>query len=124
MPIKLLSNYSTFAVLSGKRLASTKSNVNIGNQMKILNNDKKYQQVLELFDQFNEKNISQCSNWIIIQALKACTEIRDVQGGLKIHNLISSRLKYDPYVLPSLIHFYSKCIEKPTKFRPQEFTLY
>ena len=58
----------------------------------------------------NEKNINQCSNWTIIQTLKACTERRDAQRGLKIHNLISSRLKYDPYVLPSLIHFYSKFI--------------
>ncbi|CAF5047829.1 unnamed protein product, partial [Rotaria sp. Silwood1] len=49
------------------------------------------------------------SNWIIIQTLKACSELRDIQRGSNIHNLVSSRLKHDPYILPSLIHFYRKC---------------
>ncbi|CAF4030193.1 unnamed protein product, partial [Rotaria magnacalcarata] len=103
----LVNNYLRFVLLAGRRLASTQSNVNIGDQIKILNDNKQYKKVLELFDEFNEKTIDKCSNWIIIQALKACTQICDVQRGLKIHNLISSRLKRDPYVLPSLIHFYS-----------------
>ncbi|CAF4691069.1 unnamed protein product, partial [Rotaria magnacalcarata] len=102
----LVNNYLRFVLLAGRRLASTQSNVNIGDQIKILNDNKQYKKVLELFDEFNEKTIDKCSNWIIIQALKACTQICDVQRGLKIHNLISSRLKRDPYVLPSLIHFY------------------
>ncbi|CAF1686144.1 unnamed protein product, partial [Rotaria magnacalcarata] len=105
----LVNNYLRFVVLAGRRLASTQSNVNIGDQMKILNDNKQYKKALELFDEFNEKTIDKCSNWIIIQALKACTQICDVQRGLKIHNLISSRLKHDPYVLPSLIHFYMQC---------------
>ncbi|CAM4844162.1 unnamed protein product [Rotaria magnacalcarata] len=105
----LVNNYLRFVVLAGRRLASTQSNVNIGDQMKILNDNKQYKKALELFDEFNEKTIDKCSNWIIIQALKACTQICDVQRGLKIHNLISSRLKQDPYVLPSLIHFYMQC---------------
>ncbi|CAF2061646.1 unnamed protein product [Rotaria magnacalcarata] len=105
----LKNNYLTFVILAGRRLASTENNVNIGDQMKILNDNKQYKKVLELFDAFNEKNIDKCSNWIVIQALKACTQINDVQHGLKIHNLISSRLKHDPYILPSLIHFYMQC---------------
>ncbi|CAF1965204.1 unnamed protein product [Rotaria magnacalcarata] len=105
----LVNNYLRFVLLAGRRLASTQSNVNIGDQIKILNDNKQYKKVLELFDEFNEKTIDKCSNWIIIQALKACTQICDVQRGLKIHNLISSRLKRDPYVLPSLIHFYMQC---------------
>ncbi|CAF3470182.1 unnamed protein product [Rotaria socialis] len=105
----LINNYLRFVLLAGRRLASTQSNVNIGDQMKILNDNKQYKKALELFDEFNEKTIDKCSNWIIIQALKACTQICDVQRGLKIHNLISSRLKHDPYVLPSLIHFYMQC---------------
>ncbi|CAM4831443.1 unnamed protein product [Rotaria magnacalcarata] len=105
----LKNNYLRFLILAGRRLASTQSNVNIGDRMKILNDNKQYKKALELFDEFNEKTIDKCSNWIIIQALKACTQICDVQRGLKIHNLISSRLKQDPYVLPSLIHFYMQC---------------
>ncbi|CAF1078661.1 unnamed protein product [Rotaria magnacalcarata] len=105
----LVNNYLRFVLLAVRRLASIQSNVNIGDQMKILNDNKQYKKVLELFDEFNEKTIDKCSNWIIIQALKACTQICDVQRGLKIHNLISSRLKRDSYVLPSLIHFYMQC---------------
>ena len=110
-----MNNCLRFVILAGRRLASIQSNVNIGDQMKMLNDNKQYRKTLELFDAFNEKNIDKCSNWIIIHALKACTQISDVQRGLKIHNLISSRLKHDPYVLPSLIHFYSKFIEKKKK---------
>ncbi|CAF3495000.1 unnamed protein product [Rotaria socialis] len=110
----LINNYLRFVILAGRRLASTENNVDIGGRMKMLNDNKQHRKVLELFDAFNEKNIDKCSNWIIIQALKACTQIFDVQYGLKIHNLISSRLKHDPYVLPSLIHLYSKFIEKRT----------
>ncbi|CAM4947453.1 unnamed protein product [Rotaria socialis] len=105
----LINNYLRFVILAGRRLASTENNVDIGGRMKMLNDNKQHRKVLELFDAFNEKNIDKCSNWIIIQALKACTQICDVQYGLKIHNLISSRLKHDPYVLPSLIHLYMQC---------------
>ena len=108
----LTNNYLRFIRLTTKRLAATQSNVNIGDQMKILNDNRNYRKALELFDRFKEKNIDKCSNWMIIQALKACTEIRDVQRGCQIHNLVASRLKSDPYVLPSLIHFHSKFIEQ------------
>ncbi|CAF5186314.1 unnamed protein product [Rotaria magnacalcarata] len=104
----LITNYLRYVILVGRRLATTQSNVNIGDQMKMLNDNKQYTKALELFDTLSKQNIDKCSNWIIIQALKACTEINDVQHGSQIHNLISSRLKRDPYVLPSLIHFYMK----------------
>ncbi|CAF4655636.1 unnamed protein product [Rotaria magnacalcarata] len=111
----LINNYLKFVIPASRRLASTQTNDNIGARMKMLNDNKEYIKVLELFDTFNEKNINECSNWTIIQALKACTQTSDVQRGLKIHHLIWSRLKHDPYVLPSLIHFYSKFIEKYKK---------
>ncbi|CAM4770811.1 unnamed protein product [Rotaria magnacalcarata] len=105
----LINNYLKFVIPASRRLASTQTNDNIGARMKMLNDNKEYIKVLELFDTFNEKNINECSNWTIIQALKACTQTSDVQRGLKIHHLIWSRLKHDPYVLPSLIHFYMQC---------------
>ena len=110
----LVNNLLRLGIFVAKRSTSVQSKVNIGIQMKIFNDNKQFRKVLELFDKFNEKNINECSNWIIIQGLKACTEIGDIQYGLKIHNLISSRLSYDPYVLPSLINFYSMFIEFKT----------
>lgn len=115
MPKILINNYSKILILINKRFISTQSNVKLGDQMKILNVKKEYRKVLQLFDQFNENNIHQCSNWIVIQALTACTKSRDIHYGFKIHNLILSRLKQDSYVLPSLIHFYSKFIEQNNK---------
>ncbi|CAF5134708.1 unnamed protein product, partial [Rotaria sp. Silwood1] len=78
---------------------------NLGDRMKMLNDNKQYLQTLELIDK-HINNIEKCSNWTIIQTLKACSELRDIQRGSNIHNLVSSRLKHDPYILPSLIHFY------------------
>ncbi|CAF0979125.1 unnamed protein product [Rotaria sordida] len=109
---KLVNNRLSFAIFIAKRSAIIKSNANLGDQMKLLNNKKEFKKSLELFDKYKEKNnIEKCSNCIIIQVLKACTEIGDLKHGSNIHNLISPRLKYDPYVLPSLIHLYSKFIQ-------------
>ncbi|CAF3391185.1 unnamed protein product [Rotaria socialis] len=68
----------------------------------------------ELIDK-HKNNIDTCSNWVIIQALKACSELRDIQRGSSIPNLVSSRLKHGPYIFPSLIHFYSYIRNKQAK---------
>ncbi|CAF1283904.1 unnamed protein product, partial [Rotaria sordida] len=39
-------------------------------------------------------------------ALKACAQVRDLQRGMIIHRLISSRIKTDCYISTSLIHLY------------------
>ncbi|CAF1454984.1 unnamed protein product [Rotaria magnacalcarata] len=80
----------------------------LGDQMKILNDNKQYTKTLELFDRHKE-NIEKYSNWVIIQALKACSQTKDIKRGSNIHNLVSSRLKHDPYILPALIHLYMQC---------------
>ncbi|CAF1413017.1 unnamed protein product, partial [Rotaria sordida] len=104
---KLVNNCLSFVIFIAKRSAIIRSNADLGGQIKLLNDKKEFKKSLELFDKYKEKNnIEKYSNWIIIRALKACTEIGDLKRGSNIHNLISSRLKYDPYVLPSLIHLY------------------
>ncbi|CAM4865239.1 unnamed protein product [Rotaria socialis] len=106
MSMIFTNNYLKFLIPAARHLTSTRSNLNLGDEMKTLNDNKQYRKTLELFDIFNENNINKCSNWAIIQALKACTETNNAQRGVKIHHLISSRLKHDFYVLPSLIQFY------------------
>ncbi|CAF1607998.1 unnamed protein product [Rotaria magnacalcarata] len=115
MSMIFTNNYLKFLIPTARHLTSTRSNLNLGDEMKTLNDNKQYRKALELFDIFNESNINKCSNWTIIQALKACTETNNAQRGVKIHHLISSRLKHDFYVLPSLIQFYSKLIAKTNK---------
>ncbi|CAF3372608.1 unnamed protein product [Rotaria socialis] len=109
MSMIFTNNYLKFLIPAARHLTSTRSNLNLGDEMKTLNDNKQYRKTLELFDIFNENNINKCSNWAIIQALKACTETNNAQRGVKIHHLISSRLKHDFYVLPSLIQFYMQC---------------
>jgi hypothetical protein len=75
--------------------------------MKLLNDKKEFKRALELFDKYNENNIETFSNFTIIQAIKACTQIGDLQRGSTIHYLISSRVKNDPRILGSLIQFYN-----------------
>lgn len=105
---KLIRARLTFVIMAAKRSAFIRSNNHVGDQMKLLNDNKQFEKTLELFDKYKEKNIEKWSNWVIIQALKACTKLGDLQRGTSIHHLISSRLKHDPYVLPALIHFYGR----------------
>ena len=75
--------------------------------MKRLNKDKKFSETLHLFDSYMKMNPGALSSTLITQALKACTQVEDQQQGLKIRKIIPNHLITDPYVLPSLIHFYS-----------------
>jgi hypothetical protein len=90
-----------------KRSMTLRSNFDLASQMKLLNDSKQFKKALELFDKYKENNIETCSNLSIIQALKACAQIGDLQRGSNIHHLISSRIKNDSYILTSLIHLYS-----------------
>ncbi|CAF3429058.1 unnamed protein product [Rotaria sp. Silwood2] len=109
---KLFTNRSSFVIFIAKRSAFIQSNADLGDEMKLLNDNKQFEKALDLFNKYKTKSNEQYSNWSLIQALRACTEIGDLQCGSNIHNLVSSRLKYDPYILPSLIHFYSKFIHQ------------
>jgi hypothetical protein len=91
-----------------KRSLTIQSDFDLGNQMKLLNNNKQFKKTLDLFDEHQKNNIETCSSLILTQVLKACAQTGDLQRGKIIHNLISSRLKTDSYILTSLIHLYSK----------------
>jgi hypothetical protein len=111
MSNRLINNRLRSVILAVKRSATISSDTSLGHQMKILNNTKKFNESLDLFDKHKEKNIKQLSSLVINQALKACAQIGDLQRGSNIHYLISSRIKNDSSVLASLIHFYSKFIQ-------------
>ncbi|CAF5122858.1 unnamed protein product, partial [Rotaria sp. Silwood1] len=81
----------------------------LGSQMKLFNDRKEFTKALELFDKYKETNNPIFSSFMITQALKASANIRDFERGSTIHRLISSRIKDDPYILASLIHFYMQC---------------
>lgn len=79
----------------------------IGNQMKHLNNRKEFYKALKLFDQYNNDSFIKLSSQMINQAIKACAQLGDLQRGVSIHQLHSSRISDDTYITTSLIHLYS-----------------
>ena len=76
--------------------------------MKKLNDEKQFEKALQLFDTCERNATKALSSVVITQALKACTNTRDLQRGVSIHRLVSARLQDDSYILTSLIHLYSK----------------
>ena len=92
-----------------RRSTSIRSDFPLTHRMKTLNANEQYAKVLDLFEEHKQdKTIQHISGYIIIQALKACTQMGDLQRGKAIHRLVSARVKSDGYILSSLIHFYSK----------------
>jgi hypothetical protein len=89
-------------------LMSMRPDTALGAQMKLLNEKKQFKKALELFEKYQNKSIETLSSFTITQALKACAQMRDLERGLTIHRLISSRIKNDSYILTSLVHLYSK----------------
>ncbi|CAF1392754.1 unnamed protein product [Rotaria sordida] len=105
----LLYYRSTSRLIIMKRFVALKSNGDVGAQIKSFNEKKQFKKTLELFDKYKENDVKNLSSFIITQALKACTQMGDLQRGLIIHCLISSRIKTDCYISGSLIHLYMQC---------------
>jgi hypothetical protein len=104
---KLFNHRLASTIIIVKRPVIIKSDVDLVTQMKLLNDQKQFKKALELFDQHKDNKIGTCSDLMINQVLKACANIGDLQRGLNIHHMISSRTKKNPYILTSLIHLYS-----------------
>ena len=85
------------------------SQTSLEDQMKQLNKQKKYREVLSLFDTEIAKHDQLLSSTTITQAIKACVQTNDYQRGIAIQKLIPARLQRDPYILSTLLHFYSEC---------------
>jgi hypothetical protein len=112
MATRLLLNLSRPVFTVAQRLHYLKSNFNLASEMKLFNEKREFEKVLNLFDEWNEKKDQRSFSMIITQALKACTRMQDLQHGMKIHHSISSDIKGDTYILTSLIHFYSKLADE------------
>ncbi|CAF1495526.1 unnamed protein product [Adineta steineri] len=105
----LIPRLSSLTIFVKRSMINIESDFDLGMKMKSLNDNKQFNKSLELFDKFKINNVKSLSNLTISQALKACINLNDVQRGRNIHQLISSRINKDSYILISLIHFYIKC---------------
>ena len=102
------SHHSQYLVLTAKCFVSLHSDSAIGHQMQRFNQEKKFDQALQLFDEYKGNNPRQWSSTIVTQALKACIQIGDFKRGIGIHHRLPSSIKKDRYVSSSLIRLYSK----------------
>lgn len=87
---------------------TSQSEIALGNEMKRLNEKKQFEKVLNLFDIYRQDHAKVFSSMIITQALKASTQIEDLQRGIAIDQFVSSSKHNDSYISASLIHLYSK----------------
>ena len=79
--------------------------VNVEIEMKRLNDTKQCSQALTLFDQVQRRQMPR--DQVIVQALKACTRLKDLQYGVNIHKKLSNRSLNNSFIQSTLIHFYS-----------------
>ena len=96
---KLLNHRLLSPIALVKRSLANRPEFELANQMKLLNDNKQFKKTLELFDKNKTNGVELSSSFIITQALKACTNLQDLQRGTTIHHLISSSIKNDPYIL-------------------------
>ena len=92
-------------LINASRLATVTSTVNVEIEMKRLNETKHFSQALTLFDELRAHQIPR--DQAVVQALKACTQLKDLQRGLNIHQKLTNRSKKNNYIQSALIHFYS-----------------
>ena len=79
--------------------------VDIGIQMKQMNDAKQFHKAMSLFNRYVQK---QPTSLIISQALKACIHLKDFDRGKTIHQQLSPPLLSNPFVRTNLIQLYSK----------------
>jgi hypothetical protein len=74
--------------------------------MKRLNDRGEFRQTLALFDQ--RKDRQGTTERVLVQVLKACSELTNLNYGEAIHQQLSSSLQKSSYIQSSLINFYSE----------------
>ena len=85
----------------------TSTFVDLGAQMKRLNDDRQFKKSLVLFDTHIEK---QSSALAANQALKACIQLTNINRGIEIHQNLSSSLINNTFIQTNLIRLYSKSL--------------
>ena len=92
-------------LLRFSRLSSTF--VDVGMQMKQLNDTKQFSKAISVFDHHRQK---QPTPLTINQALKSCIHLKDFHRGKIIHQELSPSLLNNQYIRANLIRLYSKTI--------------
>ena len=93
------------AFINISRPATVTTNVQVEIEMKRLNDSGQFSQVLKLFDEVQQREIPR--DQAIVQALKACTRLKDLQRGVTIHKKLPNHSTKNNHIQSTLIHLYS-----------------
>ena len=109
----MLNSCRTFAchmqkvlINTSRTATATAANLNVEIEMKRLNDMGQFSKALTLFDELQRRETPR--DRAIVQALKACTRMKNLERGVDIHNKLSHRSTNDSYIQSALIHFYSQ----------------
>ena len=94
-----------------RRFAST--SIDLGGQMKRLNDTRQFRKAIGLFDAHSEK---QPNTFAVSQALKACIRLNDFNRGIQIHHNLPSSFMNDNFIQANLIQLYSKSFSWTSSF--------
>ena len=86
----------------------TSTLVDLGAQMKKLNDNGHYKDSIKLFEDHTKDNERILTTLAVNQALRACIEIKDYGRGENIHKNLSSLLVQNSFIQTNLIRLYSK----------------
>lgn len=89
------------------RSAASLSPIDIEIEMRRLNRQRQYSDVLNLYDQ--TKMHEKPNDRIIVQALNACAQSKSFELGQRIHNQLDQRSLNNDYIRSTLINLYSLC---------------
>jgi hypothetical protein len=88
------------------RTATVATRLHVDIEMKRLNDTGQFSKALTLFDELERREIPR--DQAVVQALKACTRMRQLERGVTIHNKLSNRSKSNHFIQSALINFYSQ----------------
>jgi uncharacterized protein (DUF342 family) len=93
---------------SSRRFLAT--SIDVGAQMKKLNDNSQYQKAISLYENHIEKQNKQATTLAINQALRACVELDDIKHGKDIHKNLSAFMKNNTFIQTNLIRLYRKAL--------------
>ncbi|UJR23991.1 hypothetical protein I4U23_026957 [Adineta vaga] len=103
----IISHHSKSKYFNLLRTITNSRQINIDIEMKKLNDRKEFVKALDLLDKHKHQTI--LTDRIIVQALKACTQLGYLERGQIIHKNLSDSLLNNSYIQTTLIHFYMQC---------------
>ncbi|UJR23867.1 hypothetical protein I4U23_026839 [Adineta vaga] len=104
---RAISHHTKLKCFNLSRTITSSKQINIDIEMKKLNDRKEFVKALDLFDEHKHQTI--LTDRIIVQVLKACTQLGYLERGLIIHKNLSDSSLNNSYIQPTLIHFYMQC---------------